>query len=86
MTMLSFSLASALLPVLHGVLNLNIKLHTFVVNGLIKGEIEKLNGQYNSLICDESLTCRGLNLNPEHFDNFTFIFFVLRITFTCLVV
>jgi hypothetical protein len=24
--------------------------------------------------CDESLTCRGLNLNSGHFDSFTFIF------------
>jgi energy-converting hydrogenase Eha subunit B len=39
----------------------------FVVNGLIKGEIEKPSGQYLGLICDESLTCRGLNLNPGHF-------------------
>jgi hypothetical protein len=30
----------------------------FVVNGLIKGEIEKLSCQYLRLICDESLTCR----------------------------
>jgi hypothetical protein len=29
----------------------------FVVNGLIKGEIEKSSDQYLGLICDESLTC-----------------------------
>jgi hypothetical protein len=37
----------------------------FVINGLIKGEIEKPSGQYLSLICDESLTCRCLNSNPN---------------------
>jgi hypothetical protein len=39
----------------------------FVVSGLIKGEVEKLSGQYLGLICDESLTCRGLNSNSGHF-------------------
>jgi hypothetical protein len=39
----------------------------FVVNGLIKGKIEKPSSQYLGLICDESLTCRGLNLNPGYF-------------------
>jgi hypothetical protein len=59
----------------------------FVVNGLIKREIEKPSGQYLGLICDESLTCRGLNSNSEHFDSFTFIFyFMWRIAFACLVV
>jgi hypothetical protein len=28
---------------------------------------EKPNGQYLGLICDEYLTCLGLNLNPENF-------------------
>jgi hypothetical protein len=35
---------------LHGVLDLNIKLCAFVVNGLIKGEIEKPSGQFLGLI------------------------------------
>jgi hypothetical protein len=39
----------------------------FIVNGLIKGEIEKPSGEYLGLICDESLTCRGLNSNSEIF-------------------
>jgi hypothetical protein len=39
----------------------------FVVNGLIKREIEKPSGQYLGLICDESLTCHGLNSNPGGF-------------------
>jgi hypothetical protein len=44
MTFLNFSLASGLLAVLHGVLDSNFKLYAFVVNGLIKGEIEKPSG------------------------------------------
>jgi hypothetical protein len=36
--------------VLHGVLDLNLKLYVFVVNGLIKGEIEKLSGPFLDLI------------------------------------
>jgi hypothetical protein len=35
---------------------------------------EKLSGHYLDLICDESLTYHGLNLNPGYFDDFTFIF------------
>jgi hypothetical protein len=46
----------------------------FIVNEFIKGEIEKPSGQYISLICDESLTCHGLNSNSMHFGYFTFIF------------
>jgi hypothetical protein len=46
----------------------------FIVNELIKGEIEKPSGQYLGLIYDESLTCHGLNLNLGHFGGFTFIF------------
>jgi hypothetical protein len=46
----------------------------FIVNVLIKGEIEKPSGQYLGLIFDESLTCYGLNSNPGHFSYFTFIF------------
>jgi hypothetical protein len=39
-----------LLSVLHGVLDSNFKLCDFVVNGLIKGEIEKPSGQFLSFI------------------------------------
>jgi hypothetical protein len=39
-----------LLAVLHGVLDLNFKLCAFVVNGLIKGEIEKPSGPFLDLI------------------------------------
>jgi hypothetical protein len=50
MTLLSFSLVFGHLAVLHGVLDSNFKLCAFVVNGLIKGEIEKLSGQFLGLI------------------------------------
>jgi hypothetical protein len=50
MTFLSFSLASDLLIVLHGVSDLRFKLYTFLVNGLIKREIEKPSGQFLGLI------------------------------------
>jgi hypothetical protein len=36
--------------VLHEILDLNFKLCAFVVNGLIKGEIEKPNGQFLGLV------------------------------------
>jgi hypothetical protein len=36
--------------VLHGVLDSNFKLYAFVVNGLIKGEIEKSSDQFLGLI------------------------------------
>jgi hypothetical protein len=46
--------------------------HAIDTKHIEKG-VEKPSGQYLSLICDESLTCRGLNLNPRHFGSFTFI-------------
>jgi hypothetical protein len=39
-----------LLPMLHGVLDSNFKLCAFVINGLIKGEIEKPSGSFLGLI------------------------------------
>jgi hypothetical protein len=50
MTLLSFSLAFGHLAVLHGVLGSRFKLCSFVVNGLIKGEIEKPSSQFLGLI------------------------------------
>jgi hypothetical protein len=50
MTFLNFSRLFGLLDVLHGVLNSNFKLFVFVVNRLIKGEIEKPSGQFLGLI------------------------------------
>jgi hypothetical protein len=38
-----------------------------------RSQTEKSSGQCLSLICDESLTCQNLNLNPGHFCSFTFI-------------
>jgi hypothetical protein len=67
MTFFSFSLAFGLLVVLHVVLDSNFKFYVFVINGLIKGEIEKPSSRCLGLICDESLTRRCLNSNPGHF-------------------
>jgi hypothetical protein len=50
MTFLSFSYFFGLLAVLQGVLDSNFKLYAFVVNGLIKGKIEKPSGQFLNLI------------------------------------
>jgi hypothetical protein len=44
-----FFIFLGLLVVLHGVLDLNFKLCDFIVNGLIKGEIEKPSGQFVGL-------------------------------------
>jgi hypothetical protein len=48
--LLELFLVFCLLVVLHGILDSNFKLCAFVVNGLIKGEIEKPSGQFLSLI------------------------------------
>jgi hypothetical protein len=50
MTFLTFLGFLGFLAVLHGVLDSNFKLCAFVVNGLIKGEIEKLSDQFLGLI------------------------------------
>jgi hypothetical protein len=50
MILLSFSWLFGLLAMLHGVLDSNFNLCVFIVNGLIKGEIDKLCGQFLSLI------------------------------------
>jgi hypothetical protein len=50
MVFLSFLLAFGHLDMLHGVLDSRFKLCSFVVNGLIKGEIEKPSGQFLGLI------------------------------------
>jgi hypothetical protein len=78
MTFLSFLLPSGPLAVLHRVLDSNFKLCVFIVNELIKEEIEKPSGQYLNLICDESMTCRCLNLNPRYFGSFIFISVLFR--------
>jgi hypothetical protein len=50
MTLLGFLDFLGILAVLHGVLDSNFKLCAFVVNVLIKGEIEKLSDQFLGLI------------------------------------
>jgi hypothetical protein len=50
MTFFSFSCLFGLLAVLHGILDSNFKLYAFVVNGLIKGKIEKPSGKFLGLI------------------------------------
>jgi hypothetical protein len=50
MTFLIFFDFLSLLAVLHGVLDSNFKLCAFVINRLIKGEIEKPSGQFLDLI------------------------------------
>jgi hypothetical protein len=50
MIFLNFLLASNLLDVLHGVSDSRFKLCAFVVNGLIKGVIEKSSCQFLGLI------------------------------------
>jgi hypothetical protein len=50
MTFLSFSLAFGHLAMFHGVLDSRFKLCAFVVNGLIKWEIEKTSSQFLGLI------------------------------------
>jgi hypothetical protein len=42
----------------------------------ISSSTEKPSGQYLGLICDESLTCRGLNSKSRHFDGSTTFTFV----------
>jgi hypothetical protein len=55
--------------------------------GAQKGdEGEKPSGQYIGLICDESLTCRGLNLNSGHFSGFTFTIYLCSCGESCLLV
>jgi hypothetical protein len=74
MTFLSFSLALCSSSCASYCLGFEIQtLCFYVVNGLIKEEIDKPSGQYLGFNCDESLTYRGLNLNPGHVSSFTFI-------------
>jgi hypothetical protein len=50
MTFLIFFGFLGFLAVLHGILDSKFKFYAFVVNGLIKGEIEKPSGQCLGLI------------------------------------
>jgi hypothetical protein len=66
MNFLSFSRLFGLLTAIHGVLDSNFKLYAFIVNGLIKGKIEKPGDQCLGLMYGESLTWQSLNSNPEY--------------------
>jgi hypothetical protein len=86
MTFLSFSLVFGFLAVLYGVSDSRFKLCDFVVNGLIKGEIEKPSGQFLGLIVIV------IDLARFEFESGTFWLFYLyslfhwRIMFACLMV
>jgi hypothetical protein len=67
MTFLSFSLAFSLLVVLQVVLDLKFKLYVFVLS-MYSSRGRLRNQVVLGLICDEQLTCLGLNLNPEILD------------------
>jgi hypothetical protein len=62
---------------LHGVLNSNYKLCDFYCQWAHQGEIEKPSDQYLGLICDDSLTCHGLNSNPGRFGGSTTFILIL---------
>jgi hypothetical protein len=76
-----------LLLVLHGVLDLNFKLCAFVVNGLIKGEIEKSSGPFLGLIVMSHWLGEVWIQIRDSFILFLFyLCFVRRIVSACLVV
>jgi hypothetical protein len=66
------------LAMLHGVLDSNFKLCTFVVDGLIKGEIEKPSGQFLGLIVMSHWLGEVWIRIRDNFICFTFIFVSLE--------
>jgi hypothetical protein len=75
------------LAVLHGVLDSNFKLCAFVVNGLIKEEIEKPSGQFLGLIVRSHwLGEVWIRIWDSFVLSFFYLCFIWRITFACLVV
>jgi hypothetical protein len=72
MTFLSFSLAFSLLVVLQVVLDSKFKLCVFVLS-MYSSRGRLRNQVVLGLICDEQLTCLGLNLNPEIFCDSTLL-------------
>jgi hypothetical protein len=74
MTFLSFFWLFGFLVVLHGVLDLNFKLHIFCYQWTHQGGDWETKWSVSWFDCDESLTWRGLNSNPGCFIYFTFIF------------
>jgi hypothetical protein len=76
-----------LLAVLHGVLDSNFKLCAFVVNGLIKEEIEKPSGQFHGLIVmSHWLAEVWIRIQDNFVLFFFYLCFVWRLAFACLVV
>jgi hypothetical protein len=75
-----------LLVVLHGILDLNFKLYAFVVNGLIKGEIEKPSGQFLGLIMMSHWPGKVWIWIRDGFILFFYLCFIWRIMVACLVV
>jgi hypothetical protein len=77
----------SLLAVLHGILDSKFKLCAFVVNGLIKGEIEKPSGQFFGLIVMSYwLDEVWIQIRDRFVLFFFYHCFVRRIAFACLVV
>jgi hypothetical protein len=77
----------SLLSVLHGVLDSNFKLCAFVVNELIKGEIEKPSYQFLGLIVmSHWLGGVWIWIRDSFVLFFFYLCFVRRIVFACLVV
>jgi hypothetical protein len=77
----------SLLAVLHGVLDSNFKLCAFVVNGLIKEEIEKPSGQFLGLIVmSHWLGDVWIRIRDSFVLFFFCLCFIWRIMFACLVV
>jgi hypothetical protein len=83
MTFLILSLVFGLLVVLHAVLDSKLKLCAFVLSMYAtKGRLRKQ--VVLGLICDELLTCLGLNLNPRNFGGSTLLY--VSCGETCLLV
>jgi hypothetical protein len=72
--------------VLHRVLDSNFKLYAFVVNGLIKGEIEKLSCPFLGLIVMSHWLGEVWIRIRDSFVLFFYLYFVWRIVFAYLVV
>jgi hypothetical protein len=73
MTLLSFFLAFDLLTVLYGVLDLNFNVCAFCCQWIHQGRDYETKWLVHWFDCDESLTCRCLNLNPGHFHGSTLL-------------
>jgi hypothetical protein len=82
-----FSAFLGLLPVVHGALDSNFKLCAFVINGLIKGDIEKPSGPFLGLIVMSHWLGEVWIQIRNSLVLFSFyLCFIWRIAFACLVV